>query len=205
MKKFLFAIVSLVSLSAQADLGDYWNSRYIIQDKLTNAEGIPNTGVSTGYQTHYIKITATCQEGNEVRSVKPLKTCKKWGPKPLSRSQCDNRGDNFPCFDRDENVCVETVEAIGRSPIKYKQKTCAALMDRESSDWRRRNADWDRFENDYPNCSVFKTFDTKKRTDFVFNIIKKVGDNHPRYENRYGGQFLFELDYSIPQCEGALE
>ena len=211
MKKMMFTmLIGLISLGAHADSGaggeltDYWNSRYIIQDKISEQEGIPNTGVSTGYQTHYVKIINVCQEDNEVRTIKPISTCAEWGYKPLSRAQCNNRDQTFPCYDRDERVCSKTVLATGKAPIKYKQQTCAKLTDIESREWRRTHDD-DRFKDDYPNCSVFKTFNATKRTSFTFNIIKKVGENHPNYERRFNGDFLFELDFDIPQCEAALQ
>lgn len=211
MKKIMFAmLIGFITLGAHADSGvgsdlrEYWNFRYIIQDKLTEQEGIPSTGVSTGYQTHYVKIINVCQEGNEVRTIKPISTCAEWGYKPLSHAQCDNRDQTFPCYDREERVCTKSVLAIGKSPIKSKQQTCANIYDREAREWNRTHNNDDRFRTDYPNCTVFKTFDATKRTSFTFNIVKKVGDNHPNYERRYNGDFLFELDFEIPQCEAAL-
>lgn len=209
MKALLTMVLLLTSLSSfAAESPDYllqfWNSRYEIVDTLFDNYGrgegrIPNTGVTTQFQTHYVKLHKVCIEGDMVRTINPIKTCAQRGYKVVNCGHDDRPDANGKCYDRDTKVCVDYRLQYGYSKINGTKETCARYWDKESREWRRKN-DRDDFEDDYPNCSVYKTYSTKKRIKFNFDIVKNVSKNSPKYSNRYKGQLVENVDVTLPAC-----
>lgn len=213
MKALLLIAAMLTSVSAfsaesPSVLLKYWNSQYEIVDTLFDNYGrgegnIPNTGVYTKHQLHYVKIHKVCMEDDYVRTINPIKTCAKWGYKQVSCNGDRSRSADGNCYDRDERVCVNYVMQTGIGSLTTEKKKCASRSSRAAWDWARKAGnDMDNYKDDYPNCSVFETYTSKKRTSFNFDIVKNVGKSSPRYERRYKGELVMNVDVEIPMCNG---
>lgn len=200
MKAVLLTLaMGILSLGAAAsqpsDLSQYFNHKYKVLAKGSLTEGIPNKGVKTAHGTVYTKLFNICQEDGMIKTINPVRVCSEWGYKVV---RCDDG--SRTCYDRDERVCKTWVKANGASPINYTRKVCARKTDPEAREWRRRHSNDDRFNTDYPNCTVFKNISMKLRTNYDFLIIKTFGYASSSDERRYGGALVDELDYTIPAC-----
>ncbi len=198
MKNLLIAIVALAAVSTQAryinDVDASWSLKELQRPGLmiqstTNpkVQGIPNAGVSGAGRTVYMSITNLCVENGRVQSKNAVEVCTDYD---FIR---DNDGD---LTDRKE--CVASEMAVLSAPIEGSRQVCDTSASARFA-WRRANGDRD-FDTDFPNCSVFKTIDVKKKTTWSFNIVKKVGKGSTNYSNRYKGQFLFKKTFTLPAC-----
>lgn len=204
----IFSSASAFSAETPDFLLKFWNHRYEIVDTLFDNYGrgegnIPNTGVKTEHQLHYVKINKVCIDGDYVRTINPIKTCAAWGPKQVTCGD-DDRADRFgKCYDRDERVCTKYVMQTGWGALVTEKQKCASKSSRAAWDWARKAGnDMDDYKDDYPNCSVFETYTSKKRTAFNFDIVKNVSKNDARYENRYKGELVMNVDVELPMCNG---
>lgn len=209
MKVFMMGIAMLFASSSFAAespefLKQFWNSKYEIVDTLFKNYGrgegnIPNTGVSTKHQTHYVKIFNVCSEGDYIRTINPIKTCAKRGYKEVRCDDDKKRSANGKCYDRDEKVCTKYVMQYGVGAIKTQKKTCAKSWSKEGREWRRKNGD-KKFKDDYPKCSVFTTYTSTRRTKYNFDIVKNVNKRSSSYDNRYKGDLVMNVDIEFPAC-----
>ena len=200
----IFSSASAFSAETPDFLLKFWNHRYEIVDTLFDNYGegnIPNTGVNTDHQLHFVKIHKVCMDGEMVRTMSKINTCAKWGYKQITCGD-DDRADAFGnCYDRDERVCVNTVKQYGYAPIKSTKRRCASKTSRAAWDWARKAGnDMDNYQDDYPNCSVFETYSTTKRTSWNFDIVKNVGKNSASYEDDYKGELVMNVDVELPIC-----
>lgn len=202
MKALSLAILMTLGFTAQAsmpsDLSQYFNHKYKVLSKPGLTEGIPNKGVKTKYGTVYTKLFNLCQEDGMIKTISPVRSCAAWGYK-VKRCDSGPFEGQRRCFDRDERECKEWTKVEGSAPIHYTRQVCARLTDREARQWRRRNND-DRFRDEYPNCSVFKSINMTLKTNYDFIIISNFGSGSNYEERRYGGPVVDELDYTIPAC-----
>jgi hypothetical protein len=202
----IFASASAFSAETPDFLLKYWNHCYEIVDTLFDNYGegnIPNTGVMTKHQTHYVKIHKVCVDGDMVRTMNRISTCAKWGYKQVSCNGDRSRSADGNCYDRDKRVCVNRVMQYGYASIKSTGRKCASRSSRAAWDWARKPGnDMDNYKDEYPNCSVFETFPRTKRTSFNFDIVKNVGKNSARYDRRYKGELVMNVDVELPMCAG---
>jgi hypothetical protein len=178
---FTLALISNNSnASLPEDLLKYENTKYEIQSANNkDVKGISNTGVKTINGTVYTEITNVCIEDDVLNTINKVISCSKWVYKPLSRSQCNNDGKRFPCFDNNERVCLEYEKVSGSHPMNYEISKCASLMDPESRSWRNQAGNnSENFKTNYPECSVFKKIAVKKTTKFNFNIVSPNFNPH---------------------------
>ena len=201
MKQLLLALLALGAVSSQArylnDVDSSWTLEelqrpgIIIQSAHNkNITGIPNVGVSGLGKTVYTKITGLCVEGGMIKTKDAREVC-------VERDyQIDNDGE----IDRDApKVCVATDFAVLSAPIYGSKQVCATARDAEGRAWLRRNHGRD-LNTDFPNCSVFKTINMKRKTSWTFNIVRKRGKGHRNYSSRYNGELLFKKKFSLPAC-----
>ena len=204
----LSILIGLISLATSAsvgnsvpsDLSQYLSTKYTILSKGTLNEGLPNKGVYTKYGTVYTPLTNVCQEGNNIKTIRPVRICSEWG---YALKRCKNGANEGQkkCIDKDKRECKAFAKVNGSSKITAPQKTCANKWDKEAREWNRKFGHSDKkFKKDFPNCSVFKTFMATVVTNFDFLIIKNFGYATSYDERRYGGALVDEVDYTIPAC-----
>lgn len=156
-------------------------------DAFTNQEGIPNTGVSTKYQTHYVKIFKVCVDGDFVKTINPIKTCAKWGYKKVRCSEGSFSADGN-CYDKDQRECKQYLMRTGMAPLQTQKQKCVKWENKDGS------SSTSNRDDDNRKCLKYKPYTSKKRTSWTFDIYKN-------FNNDRRNSPMLTVDVEIPQCQ----
>lgn len=199
---------------------------------------VPNVGVkaklSNGVtRTHFVSIMNACVTGEKVQTISPVKSCLSYEYPQKECQAVKEFRDRWPrrplpprlakrvCYDKTKQKVCEAFETVMASaPIHTVKNRCAQKYEQVYKDWVRalKKKYWNdkdeyekqlrAYKDEYPNCTLFSTYPSVKRTSYNFDIVENIKkyDRHDEdelndeYDSRVKEKLIMNVDVELPQC-----